>query len=98
MKKEMILKRMTAVSLAAIMAFTVYMPTAAFATEGSDDQATETTQEENTSEPAPKAEPAPAPKPEPAPAPEPVAPTCPQCGSPVGENDMFCGTCGFKLK
>ena len=48
MKKEMILKRMTAVSLAAIMAFTVYMPTAAFATEGSDDQATETTQEENT--------------------------------------------------
>ena len=35
---------------------------------------------------------------EPAPAPEPVAPTCPQCGSPVGENDLFCGTCGFKLK
>ncbi len=70
MKKEMILKRMTAVSLAAIMAFTVYMPTAAFASEGSDDQATETTQEENTSEPAPKAEPAPAPKADPAPAPK----------------------------
>ena len=70
MKKEMILKRMTAVSLAAIMAFTVYMPTAAFASEGSDDPATETTQEENTSEPAPKAEPAPAPKADPAPAPK----------------------------
>ena len=70
MKKEMILKRMTAVSLAAIMAFTVYMPTAAFATEGSDDQATETTQEADTSEPAPKAEPAPAPKAESTPAPK----------------------------
>ena len=52
-------------------------------------------------EPVVAPEPAPviAPAPEPAPVPEPApAPACPQCGSPVGDGDLFCGTCGFKLK
>ena len=87
MRKATIAKRFSAVSLAVIMAFTVYMPATTFASEDAEGQSADAPKvEESSSEPAPKETPAPAPKETPAPAPkESSAPAAQESSAPAAQ-------------